>query len=132
MDVSKKFGNDLLCVNVGKRVHSFRPGSTTEEDMKQQTIDGAQWIPACFLEILPYQPMTGQMDADHTRAMMDHALHLPAENAGLIDAEGLEVLGVKSQSITIAGPSSATAAPASASQANPNQATANIELVSCS
>jgi hypothetical protein len=98
--------------------------------MKQQTIDGAQWIPACFLEILPYQPMTGQMDADHTRAMMDHALHLPAENAGLIDAEGLEVLGVKSQSISQAGSASAITAPANASQASTAQVPANIELVS--
>jgi hypothetical protein len=90
-------GNQLLCVNVGKRVRSFA-GNITTDDMKQQTLNGAQCIPACFLEILPYQPMNGQMNPEHTAEMMSHALHLPAENATLIDGEGLGMLVVTPQS----------------------------------
>ncbi|KAF7573426.1 eukaryotic translation initiation factor 2C 2 [Pyrenophora tritici-repentis] len=88
---------DLLCVNVGKRIGSFNPEKIDLEDMQQHTLDGAQWIPACLLEILPYQPMTGQMSPDHTAAMMMHALHYPAENAALIDKEGLGLLGLKEE-----------------------------------
>ncbi|CAN9187777.1 unnamed protein product [Alternaria alternata] len=88
--------NDLRCVNVGKRIKSSR--SKNLVDMREQSKDGAQWIPACLLEILPYQPMTGQMSPEHTTEMLNHALHLPAKNAGLIDKEGLRILGLKSQS----------------------------------
>jgi hypothetical protein len=38
------------------------------------------------------------MSPDHTTEMMKVALHLPAENAALIDQEGLEMLDVRSQS----------------------------------
>lgn len=87
--------NDLQCVNVGKRVKS--PGSKEPKDMRLQSIDGAQWIPACLLEILPYQPMTGQMSPEQTTEMLNHALHLPAKNAALIEREGLQILGLKPQ-----------------------------------
>ncbi|KAI4650583.1 hypothetical protein J4E93_002940 [Alternaria ventricosa] len=88
----------LLCVNVGKRVQSSRSKDAGKPAfMRQQTLDGAQWIPACLLEILPFQPMTGQMSPKHTAEMMRHALHLPAENAALIDQEGLRILGLKDQ-----------------------------------
>jgi hypothetical protein len=87
-----------LCVNVGKRVRSFQLGTSTPSDMQKQTVDGAQWIPAYLLEILPFQPMGGLMSPDHTTEMMKVALHLPAENAALIDQEGLEMLDVRSQS----------------------------------
>jgi hypothetical protein len=85
--------NDLRCVNVGKRIKSPRSGNLV--DMREQSKDGAQWIPACLLEILPYQPMTGQMSPEQTTEMLNHALHLPAKNAGLIDQEGLRILGLK-------------------------------------
>jgi hypothetical protein len=87
-----------FCVNVGKRVRSFQLGTSTPSDMQKQTVDGAQWIPAYLLEIFPFQPMGGLMSPDHTTEMMKVALHLPAENAALIDQEGLEMLDVRSQS----------------------------------
>jgi hypothetical protein len=86
----------MLCVNVGKRVKSCKSGKTTLDEMKKQTVDGAQWIPACLLEILPFQPMPGLMNAVHTAGMVKHAVHLPAENVALLDREGLDMLGVKS------------------------------------
>ncbi|KAL1798145.1 hypothetical protein ACET3X_002182 [Alternaria dauci] len=91
-----KNSQDLLCVNVGKRVKSLGNKDLTKS-MRQQSLDGAQWIPACLLQIVPYQPMTGQMSSEHTTEMLKHAVHLPAENASLIDQEGLRILGLKAQ-----------------------------------
>ena len=39
--------------------------------------------------------MTGQMSSEHTTKMVNCALHLPAENAALIDKEDLGILGLK-------------------------------------
>jgi hypothetical protein len=95
VSLTGKTSSELICVNVGKRVQSFKDKPTVDQ-MKQQHLDGAQWIPAGLLEILPFQPMTGQMSGRQTTEMLKHALHYPAKNAGLIDLEGLTMMGVKS------------------------------------
>jgi hypothetical protein len=87
---------DMLCMNVGKRVKSFPAGTMKPEEMMQQTLDGAQWIPACLLEILPFQPMPGLMNAVHTTEMVKHPVHSPAENARLVNRESLNMLNIKS------------------------------------
>ena len=92
--------NDLLCVNVGNRVKAVRSDSPTEEQMRQQTLAGAQWIPACCLEIIPNQQTAAPLSPDHTTKMLEDAVRLPAENAGLIDVEGLKTLGLRSSGPT--------------------------------
>ena len=79
---------DQLCVNVGKKV-------VRTIDPKEQSLQGAQWVPAYLLEILPDQPMTVQMSSNHTTAMIKYALRYPAANAFLIESEGLEKLGIR-------------------------------------
>jgi hypothetical protein len=89
--------NDLLCVNIGKRVRTHRRPEETEEGlMRAQSVDGAQWIPARLLEIMPGQVVKTTLGSKHTSDMIANALRLPAENAGLIENEGLEIIGVKS------------------------------------
>jgi hypothetical protein len=86
--------HELLCVNVGNRVKSFRR-TPTDEQMREQTLGGAQWIPACLLEIVPHQQTAAPLSANHTTEMLKDAVRLPAENAGLIDSEGLDILGFR-------------------------------------
>jgi eukaryotic translation initiation factor 2C len=89
--------NDLLCVNIGKQVRTHRRPEETEEGlMRAQSVDGAQWIPARLLEIMPGQVVKTTLGSKHTSDMIANALRLPAENAGLIENEGLEIIGVKS------------------------------------
>jgi len=102
-EISADDKHDLLCVNVSRRVDLFDPNRASLEDMQQQTLHGAQWIPTYLLEILPYQPMTGQMISEHTTEMMKYALHLPAENAALTDKEVLGILGLKDKGVAING-----------------------------
>jgi hypothetical protein len=66
--------------------------------MRKQSARGAQWIPACLLQIIPGQIVTTTLDSGHTRDMIKNALRLPAENFGLIEEEGLEIIGVKGPS----------------------------------
>lgn len=67
--------------------------------MRKQTLEGAIWIPACLLEIVPNQPMTAPLQPRHTSEMIRYALRYPAANAALIDQEGLELLGLKAPAV---------------------------------
>jgi eukaryotic translation initiation factor 2C len=77
-----------LCVNVGK------PASSTS-NMGEQSDRGAIWVPANLLEILPDQTTNVELCSQHTADMIAMALREPGSNAGLIDLEGLEKLGIK-------------------------------------
>ena len=94
--MKKMSRNGLLCVNVGNRVKSVPDHLLTDEKMRQQTLGGAQWIPACLPEILPNHQTAAPLSPDHTTQMLRDAVRLPAENAGLIDTEGLTTLGLRS------------------------------------
>jgi hypothetical protein len=94
---------EMYCINVGKRVDTL--STKVEENtipndtlMRKQSAQGAQWIPACLLQIVPNQVVTTTLRPVHTSQMIRHALRLPAENVGLIEDEGLEIMGVKSDS----------------------------------
>jgi eukaryotic translation initiation factor 2C len=95
VDLGPFSGDELLCVNVGKKVENLDTANETK--MRKQTLDGAIWIPACLLEILPNQAVHGLLSADNTAQMIKQAVRLPAANAGRIVQEGLEVLGVVSR-----------------------------------
>jgi len=88
------------CVNVGKRVKipNSDEAQPNEEIMRHQSERGAQWIPACLLEIIPGQVITTTLGPQHTGEMIKKALRLPAGNYDLIEKEGLEIIGVKTQS----------------------------------
>ena len=86
---------EKLCVNVGTRVKagwSSTPGDTI---MREQSLGGAQWIPACLLEIVPNQMTNAMLSPEHTAEMLRNAVRLPAANAGLIVEEGLPMIGLK-------------------------------------
>jgi hypothetical protein len=98
VDLASFTGNDLLCVNVGKRVKRIVGMNQTDPtQMRRQTLDGAVWIPACLLEILPNQAVHNLLSANDTAEMIKQAVRLPAANAGRIVQEGLEILGAKSR-----------------------------------
>jgi hypothetical protein len=61
--------------------------------LKDQSEQGAIWIPACLLEIVPNQPVTMPLNPGHTTLMIDNALRLPAPNVKYISTEGLNVCG---------------------------------------
>jgi eukaryotic translation initiation factor 2C len=63
--------------------------------MDEQSVRGAIWIPANLLEILPDQTANVELCSQHTADMITMALREPGYNAGLIDLEGLEKLGIK-------------------------------------
>ncbi|KAI4951959.1 hypothetical protein J4E91_003421 [Alternaria rosae] len=88
------------CVNSGKRVKTSNSDEAQPNDeiMQHQTERGAQWIPACLLEIISGQIITTTLGSKHTREMIKKALRLPAGNYDLIEKEGLEIIGVKTQS----------------------------------
>jgi hypothetical protein len=91
----------MVCVNVGKRVRANgRDTENPAEDrlMREQSERGAQWIPACLLQIMPGQIVKTTLDSNHTSEMIKHALRLPAENLGLIEEEGLDIIGMKTRS----------------------------------
>lgn len=77
-----------LCVNVGKKVD-------IRDSMQAQAANGAIWIPANLLEICPNQATKATLDGMHTSRMLNAACRRPLDNAGLIDLEGLAVLGLK-------------------------------------
>jgi hypothetical protein len=88
---------DLLCVNVGKRVRITRSADETDRSlMREQSTGGAQWIPALLLQIVPGQVVKMPLMGNHTTQTIQHAVRLPAHNAGLIKKEGLDLIGVKS------------------------------------
>jgi hypothetical protein len=62
--------------------------------MQEQSDAGAQWIPACFLEIVLNQVIGTTLGQVHSSDMLRHATHLPARNAGLITEEGIKLLGL--------------------------------------
>ncbi|ORX99403.1 Piwi domain-domain-containing protein [Clohesyomyces aquaticus] len=104
VNLNGKSFNDLLCVNVGKKINMKEvdrivgatcPSRKNEVRMRTLCEKGAIWVPACMLEIVPYQPVKGLLSARHTADMIDHALRLPGPNAELIDKEGLNLLGIK-------------------------------------
>jgi hypothetical protein len=78
LDVGVNFAGkteeDLLCVNVGKKVNP-------RDSMQNQSLKGAVWISAGLLEIIPFQPMNSGLSVDHTAQMIRHAVRLPAANA---------------------------------------------------
>jgi len=82
-----------LCVNVGKKV-------SRTADMRLQSKDGAIWIPAQLLEIVPYQTVKSQLPPALISAMIAVALRKPANNARLIVNEGLNVLRIPGRSTT--------------------------------
>lgn len=65
--------------------------------MKEQSLKGAQWIPACLLEIVPNQTTKATLGGMHTSSMLDVALRLPNANATFIEKEGLVRLGIRNQ-----------------------------------
>jgi hypothetical protein len=90
----------MYCINVGNRVDTLLTKveeNTIPNDtlMRKQSAQGAQWIPACLLQIVPNQVVTTTLGPVHTSQMIRHALRLPAENVDLIEDEGLEIMGVK-------------------------------------
>lgn len=87
---------ESLCVNVGTRVRTVRRHDESREAlMKEQSLKGAQWIPACLLEIVPNQTTKATLGGMHTSSMLDVALRLPHANATFIEKEGLVRLGIK-------------------------------------
>ncbi|KAG9194008.1 hypothetical protein G6011_04043 [Alternaria panax] len=98
MDLKFKSANELKCVNVGTRVRSFQCKDETLEDlMREQSLKGAQWIPAFLLEIVPNQTTKATLSGAHTTSMLNAALRLPRANATMIEEEGLARLGIKNQ-----------------------------------
>ncbi|KAF2122669.1 Piwi domain-containing protein [Lophiotrema nucula] len=63
--------------------------------MRKQCEGGAQWIPACLLQIEPGQVVRTALGSKHTSQMINAALRLPKQNADLITEEGLKTLGIK-------------------------------------
>ena len=93
-----RYDNDLICVNVGKPVRTrMRHGETLDDLMKEQCLNGAQWIPACLLQIKDNQIVKSPLPSAHVFDMIRKALRLPAANASLIENEGLKILGVNDQ-----------------------------------
>ena len=89
---------DMICVNVGKPVRTkLRHGEALDSLMKEQSINGAQWIPAMLLQIKENQMVKSPLPSVYVSDMIRKALRLPAANAHLIQNEGLEILGVKNQ-----------------------------------
>jgi hypothetical protein len=91
----------MICVNVGKRVRANGQDTDNPVDdrlMREQSERGAQWIPACLLQIMPGQIVKTTLGSNHTCEMIKHALRLPAENLGLIEEEDLDIIGVKTKS----------------------------------
>jgi hypothetical protein len=82
---------DSLCVNVEKRVDRA-------DDMRQQSRDGAVWIPSQLLEIIPYQTVKAQLPPSLVTSMIRAALRKPAENARLIVQEDLDILRIPGRS----------------------------------
>jgi hypothetical protein len=80
-----------LCVNVGKRVE--RTAS-----MRSQSKDGAIWVPAQLLDIVPYQTVKSQLPPALIASMITAALRKPALNARLIVEEGLDLLRIPGRS----------------------------------
>jgi hypothetical protein len=78
---------DWLCVNVGNIVK-------VSDDERERSAKRAQWIPACLLEIVQHQPVRGLLGPNHTKSMIDLAVHLPRRNAELITTEGFQSLGI--------------------------------------
>lgn len=83
---------DMLCVNVGKPTRMANQAD--DVIMRRHTVDGAVWIPAQFLEIVPNQPIKTLLGTQHTSDMIGVALRQPAQNAELIEKEGLVLLGL--------------------------------------
>ncbi|KAH5324478.1 hypothetical protein HBI12_092410 [Parastagonospora nodorum] len=92
---AKKNKWEKLCVNVGTRVKSGWSDTSKDTTMREQSLGGAQWIPACLLEIVPNQLTNAMLSTEHTTEMLRDAVRLPAANAGLIIKEGLPMLGLK-------------------------------------
>lgn len=80
-------------------MHSRAGDDYDENLMREQSEKGAQWILACLLQITPGQPVTTTLESQHTRYMIRNALRYPAANAGLIDQEGLEIIGVRNTGV---------------------------------
>ncbi|KAF2867795.1 Piwi domain-containing protein [Massariosphaeria phaeospora] len=76
------------CVNVGKKLDPLHTA-------KQQSANGAIWIPAQLLEIEPNQPMKSQLCPQHTSHLITHAKRNPNMNLGLIDGEGMDTLQIR-------------------------------------
>ena len=95
-----KGSTGTYCVNSGKRVKipNSDEAQPNDEIMRHQTERDAQWIPACLLEIISGQIITTTLGSKHKREMIKKALRLPAGNYDLIEKEGLEIIGVKTQS----------------------------------
>lgn len=88
-EVVQEVTQDTLCVNVGKKVN-------LSKSMRAQCEDGAIWIPASLLEILPNQPTKAfPLDSYHTENMMAQAVRQPNMNLCLIVDEGLIKLGIR-------------------------------------
>lgn len=90
----------MYCINVGKRVKTKKMENSPPEDglMRSQSAQGALWIPACLLQIIPGQVIKTTLNNMHTSEMIRHALRLPAENVGLLEEEGLDIMGVRAGS----------------------------------
>jgi hypothetical protein len=82
-----------LCVNVGKKLNA-----SAANDMREQSKQGAIWIPAQLLEIIPNQPMKLQLPSELISKLTNVACRKPAQNAKLIIEEGLDVLRVDGRS----------------------------------
>lgn len=92
---------ELPAINVGlgpdqqtklaikKATHPDTPTAPEDEVLNPRAV----WIPAEFLEIMPDQQFGRRLNADHTRDMLNCALHDPATNQALIQEEGLKIIG---------------------------------------
>jgi hypothetical protein len=64
--------------------------------MRVQNVEVAQWIPTRLLENMPGQVAKKTIGARHIKDLVANALRLPAENADLIEKDGLRIMGVNS------------------------------------
>lgn len=72
--------------------------------MREQSEKGAQWIPACLLQILPHQVIRSTLPTSHVPGMMAKALRLPAHNAAMIVKEGFKILGATEEPLVSGTP----------------------------
>jgi hypothetical protein len=81
-----------LCVNVGRRLDS---SANPNSDMRTQSVQGASWIPAQLLELLPNQQLKVQLPPELVSRIIRAACKKPIDNAKYIVEEGLDVLRLK-------------------------------------
>ena len=60
--------------------------------MKEQSVDGARWIPACLLQIKDNQIVRSTLSPDHVSSIVSTALRQPNYNSHLIGQEGFKIV----------------------------------------